>query len=185
MNFGNREITQAIVNLLKSFYPADMVIPYSISTNLKEEKYPSVTYFIQMIGTNKNKKDVNSYTKTVVEGTNVHKDKPNYITYQIQIDMWARKMSDLDYLQELYLDNVDMYLPTLKIKGKDGDYTTQYMLPRDIGKNLDEQQRNDEKLYRRMYSYIIDVPHEAPTHEDYTQVKSVKVIHVWDKEKLE
>ena len=56
MNFGNREITQAIVNLLKSFYPADMVIPYSIATNLKEEKYPSVTYFTQMIGTNRNKK---------------------------------------------------------------------------------------------------------------------------------
>ena len=185
MNFGNREITQAIVNLLNSFYPADMVIPYSIATNLKEEKYPSVTYFIQMIGTNRNKKDVNSYTKTVKNGKNIHVDKPSYITFQIQIDMWARKMSDLDYLQELYLDNVDVHLPTLTIKGKDGGYTTQYMMPRDLGKNLDEQQRNDEKLYRRMYSYVIDVPHVPLPRDGYTQVKGVKVVHVWDKDKLE
>nr|DAJ02133.1 MAG TPA: hypothetical protein [Caudoviricetes sp.] len=181
MNFGNREITQAIVDILKSFYPKDMVIPYAISTTLKEEQYPSVTYFVQMLGTNRMKKDVNSFIKTVTDGVNTHTDTPDYITYQIQIDMWARKMSEVDYLQELYLDNVDSHLPVLTITGKDGNTTTQYMLPRDIGKNLDEQQRNDEKLYRRSYSYVIDVPNSSPTQRDYKQVNNVLVKHVWTK----
>lgn len=186
MNFGNKEITQAVVNLLKSFYPADMVIPYSISTTLKEEQYPSVTYFVQMIGSNKNKKDVNSFTKTVVGNKNIHVDKPNYITYQIQIDMWSRKMADLDYIQELYLDNVDTFSPVLTVTGKDGTKIYPYMLPRDSGKNLDEQQRNDEKLYRRMYSYVIDVPHETPIQKymEYDQLRKckIRIVYDWDED---
>ena len=158
MNFGNREVTQAIVNLLKTIYPPEMVIPYNVATTIKEEHYPSVTYFVQIIGANQNKKDVNSYTKTVMDTEVTIHDTPNYTTYQIQIDMWARKMSDIDYLQEVYLDNVDTYRPTLDIVGKDGTSTTQYMMPRDLGRNADEQQRNDEKLYRRVFSYVIDVP---------------------------
>ena len=140
---------------------------------------------VQVVGANTRKKDVNSYIKTVTDEGVTIEDTPNYTTYQIQVDMWARKMSDIDYLQELYLDNVDVHLPTLTIKGKDGGYTTQYMMPRDFGKNLDEQQRNDEKLYRRMYSYVIDVPHVPPIRDEYTQAKSIKVVHVWDTDNLE
>ena len=158
MNFGNKEVTQAIVKLLKMIYPPEIVMPYNVATTLKEEHYPSVTYFVQMIGANHRKKDVNSYIKTVTDTEVTVHDTPNYTTYQIQVDMWARKMSDIDYLQELYLDNVDTYRPTLDIVGKDGTSTTQYMMPRDLGRNADEQQRNDEKLYRRVFSYVIDVP---------------------------
>lgn len=175
MNFGNREITQAIVTLLKSIYPSDMVVPYAVATTVRDEKYPSVTYFIQMVGDNKNKKDVNSFTRTVIDGLNVDNDTPNYITFQIQIDMWARKLSDIDYLQELYIDNVDLYYPTLTITGKDGESTTQYMIPRDIGKNLDEQQRNDEKLYRRSFSYVIDVPNASPKPKFSNQLRKVNI----------
>ena len=103
MNFGNKEVTQAIVKLLKMIYPPEIVIPYSVATTLKDEHYPSVTYFVQMIGANHRKKDVNSYIKTVTDTEVTVHDTPNYTTYQIQVDMWARKMSDIDYLQELYL----------------------------------------------------------------------------------
>ena len=90
-------------------------------------------------------------------------------------------MSDIDYLQELYLDNVDTYRPTLEIVGKDGTSTTQYMMPRDLGRNADEQQRNDEKLYRRVFSYVIDVPNmynSAKTHKRGKVV--IKTNHSWD-----
>lgn len=173
MNFGNKEVTQAIVKLLKMIYPPEIVIPYSVTTTLKDEQYPSVTYFVQMIGANHTKKDVNSYIKTVTDTEVTVHDTPNYTTYQIQVDMWARKMSDIDYLQELYLDNVDTYRPTLEIVGKDGTSTTQYMMPRDLGRNADEQQRNDEKLYRRVFSYVIDVPNmynSGKTHKRFNNI---------------
>ena len=61
-----------------------MVIPFRIATTIKDEKYPSVTYFVQMVGANTSKKDVNSYIKTVTdEGVSIE-DTPNYTTYQIQ-----------------------------------------------------------------------------------------------------
>ena len=173
MNFGNKEVTQAIVKLLKMIYPPEIVMPYNVATTLKDEHYPSVTYFVQMIGANHRKKDVNSYIKTVTDTEVTVHDTPNYTTYQIQVDMWARKMSDIDYLQELYLDNVDTYRPTLEIVGKDGTSTTQYMMPRDLGRNADEQQRNDEKLYRRVFSYVIDVPNmynSAKTHKRFNKI---------------
>ena len=181
MNFGNKEVTQAIVKLLKMIYPPEIVMPYNVATTLKDEHYPSVTYFVQMIGANHTKKDVNSYIKTVTDTEVTVHDTPNYTTYQIQVDMWARKMSDIDYLQELYLDNVDTYRPTLEIVGKDGTSTTQYMMPRDLGRNADEQQRNDEKLYRRVFSYVIDVPNmynSAKTHKRGKVV--IKTNHSWD-----
>lgn len=181
MNFGNREVTQAVVNLLKSIYPSDLVIPFRIATTIKDEKYPSVTYFVQMVGANTSKKDVNSYIKTVTDTEVTIQDTLNYTTYQIQIDMWARKLSDIDYLQELFLDNVDTYRPTIVIEGKDGSYTTQYMMPRDVGRNLDEQQRNDEKLYRRVFSFVLDVPNmynSAKTHKRGKLV--IKTNHSWD-----
>ena len=173
MNFGNKEVTQAIVKLLKMIYPPEIVMPYNVATTLKDEHYPSVTYFVQMIGANHRKKDVNSYIKTVTDEGVTIEDTPNYTTYQIQVDMWARKMSDIDYLQELYLDNVDTYRPTLEIVGKDGTSTTQYMMPRDLGRNADEQQRNDEKLYRRVFSYVIDVPNmynSGKTHKRFNNI---------------
>ena len=38
MNFGNKEVTQAIVKLLKMIYPPEIVIPYSVATTLKDEQ---------------------------------------------------------------------------------------------------------------------------------------------------
>ena len=185
MNFGNREVTQAVVNLLKSIYPPDIVIPFRIATTIKDEKYPSVTYFVQMVGANTSKKDVNSYIKTVTDTEVTIEDTPNYTTYQVQIDMWARKLSDIDYLQELFLDNVDTYRPTIVIEGKDGKTTTQYMMPRDLGRSLDEQQKNDEKLYRRVFSFVLDVPNmynSAGTRKRYNRLV-IKTNHTWGNNK--
>lgn len=180
MIYGNREISKAIRDLLHSVFTDVEITPFEPSTETTDEHYPRATYFVQLIGVNNTKKDYNSYTvqRDEIYNKKIHQDTPNYMTFLIQVDFWSRRMSGIDYLIENWLSVVDACRPTLEIQGYDGTKIVQYMYPRDLGRNADEQQRNGEKLYRRTFSYTVDVPVESPNKQSYSILNKITIRHV-------